>query len=360
MKHSHFITHLLLATFLQIIPIAVFSSNVKNQHINLGARSGLSKGIIFGEPALPTQLPWIAMLKIMDYQNRSWLCSAVMITPKFLLSAVHCFNPQGSLTGRAEFVEIRFNFVKLRNSNRHTLLITEHDIIKHPDFDKNELLNDICILKIPESACNFFDYDFNFPLLDRTPVEIVKHFEVAGWGMTETGGNPQSLMTVELDYLASNECNLKANYKVGNQLQNWVYNETQFCLYGDKNWEYSKRYKHRNTIRADACTGDSGGPVYSYKNGYRLNGLISFGPKNCGANIPGVYTRISSYIDWIKAVTKYDQTEVQSCKHFKIQDDDAHDDDDISFVQYIQEKFSSSSHGLNSDIATAILIYFFA
>lgn len=31
-----------------------------------------------------------------------------------------------------------------------------------------------------------------------------------------------------------------------------------------------------------------------------LLGLVSFGPRQCGlSNFPGVYTRISSYMEWI-------------------------------------------------------------
>lgn len=56
----------------------------------------------------------------------------------------------------------------------------------------------------------------------------------------------------------------------------------------------------------DSCTGDSGGPLladdfldgfspYSY-----LAGIVSFGPIPCGAeDIPGVYVKVSEYIDWI-------------------------------------------------------------
>lgn len=56
----------------------------------------------------------------------------------------------------------------------------------------------------------------------------------------------------------------------------------------------------------DACAGDSGGPlmgkdktlngtVYTY-----LAGIVSFGPRMCGKEgVPGVYTNVNQYIDWI-------------------------------------------------------------
>lgn len=55
----------------------------------------------------------------------------------------------------------------------------------------------------------------------------------------------------------------------------------------------------------DSCSGDSGGPLMlsQYFNGesrYFQHGIVSFGPRNCGSEgLPGVYTRVSQYMDWI-------------------------------------------------------------
>lgn len=66
---------------------------------------------------------------------------------------------------------------------------------------------------------------------------------------------------------------------------------SQMCVQGQENM--------------DACQGDSGGPLMneaiSSRDRFVLLGLVSFGPRTCGvSNFPGVYTRISSYIDWIQ------------------------------------------------------------
>ena len=49
--------------------------------------------------------------------------------------------------------------------------------------------------------------------------------------------------------------------------------------------------------------GDSGGPmVYENRNDFKayLIGIISFGPVPCGNGKPGIYTKISSWMDWIQ------------------------------------------------------------
>lgn len=61
----------------------------------------------------------------------------------------------------------------------------------------------------------------------------------------------------------------------------------------------------------DSCRGDSGGPLMTIsadKSGeinWYAAGVVSFGPSPCGMeNWPGVYTRVSKYVNWIVSKLK--------------------------------------------------------
>lgn len=68
-------------------------------------------------------------------------------------------------------------------------------------------------------------------------------------------------------------------------------------------------------VKSDTCMGDSGGPLIqmSEDSTYKIVvGITSFGPSFCNSNkLPGVYTRISSFIPWIKETVEKPNIDVR-------------------------------------------------
>jgi secreted trypsin-like serine protease len=82
-------------------------------------------------------------------------------------------------------------------------------------------------------------------------------------------------------------------------IKNW---NAQICC-GDINGE------------RDACQGDSGGGLYIPQNlsnifHYTIDGIVSYGEQCASPMKPGIYTRVSNYIDWIQTYSDFDITNI--------------------------------------------------
>lgn len=112
-----------------------------------------------------------------------------------------------------------------------------------------------------------------------------------GWGLIDFGADrSDDLLKVLLNIYPLTEC--RRFFEQTRKIPNGIV-ESQLCA-GNRGG------------RQDTCQGDSGGPLQVVTPGnnciYHVIGLTSFG-KSCGlSNSPGVYTRISSYLDWIESV----------------------------------------------------------
>lgn len=106
------------------------------------------------------------------------------------------------------------------------------------------------------------------------------------YSVEETSDN---LLKVDLNIFENNEC--KNLFQADRRLSEGIVTE-QLCA------GVPGQVK-------DTCLGDSGGPlqVILPENPcvQYIVGITSFG-KYCGGKAPGVYTRVSSYIDWIENI----------------------------------------------------------
>ena len=66
------------------------------------------------------------------------------------------------------------------------------------------------------------------------------------------------------------------------------------------------------TIGSDSCKGDSGGPLLTQagNDAAKIVGVVSFGTNKCDSSLPGIYTRVSSYVRWIQSVVFTDRAKL--------------------------------------------------
>ena len=152
----------------------------------------------------------------------------------------------------------------------------------HSGYNSNTIENDIALIILadavtPGGNVALVNYDNKF-------IDGGVDVTVYGWGLTVGGGQqvPEDLQRGFLKTMTNTECdNLWGSVN--------PVKEGMLCAF-DRNGAQGA---------TTACNGDSGGPlVDSRKN---LVGIVSWGENGCKATMPNVYTRVSTYVDWINS-----------------------------------------------------------
>ena len=106
-----------------------------------------------------------------------------------------------------------------------------------------------------------------------------------GWGLTSDGGRGATILQeARLPIMSNTTC------------------RNAWGPYYDQNTQLCAGYPEGGK---DTCQGDSGGPLCcQLSNGvWVLEGVTSFGAACASPGSPGVYTRVSSFRNWIRTVT---------------------------------------------------------
>lgn len=115
---------------------------------------------------------------------------------------------------------------------------------------------------------------------------------VAGWGRTSEGGESSDrLLEVDLPIIGHNSCVLRYRGSPDPdiaRLAAFIDEATMVCAGGAPEGG------------RDSCQGDSGGPLFVERgNRFVQAGVVSFGGGCARPDIPGIYSRVSLYSDWI-------------------------------------------------------------
>ncbi|MBW4718643.1 S1 family peptidase [Saccharothrix obliqua] len=222
--------------------------------------------IVNGAPS--TQVyPFMASLQ--DAATGEHSCGAVLIAPRWLLTAAHCVRDwDGALHHQARIG------TQDRTTGGTVLSVLETHV--HPAYTEVSAGNDIALAKLYGSAPQQ-------PIRIAPPEEAVPTTptRLLGWGNPEASQWAQCGAPVTLHWLNTS---ITEPAGCGADLR-----EKDLCT-------------HNPNGNAGSCWGDSGGPQITYPE-HRLLGVSSrLTTDFCGAR-PSIYTDATRHRDWITTVT---------------------------------------------------------
>jgi len=232
------------------------------------------------------EYPWqVAILKKDQYDN-VYVCGGALVGPNHVLTAAHCIkgHPASELRVRLGEWDV----------NRETEFYphVEKDvtsILIHPEFYQGNLYNDIALVKF-EGFVDLARYPHVSPacLPPKYQDFTGSRCWVTGWGKDSFGtvGKYQNILK-EVDVPVINNVDCENKLRRTRLGYDFKLDSGFICAGGEEG--------------KDACKGDGGGPLVCEKQGiWYLSGIVSWGV-GCGQHdVPGVYTKVSEYTDWVQ------------------------------------------------------------
>ncbi|XP_041030324.1 transmembrane protease serine 5-like isoform X2 [Carcharodon carcharias] len=231
--------------------------------------------IVGGQEAKMGSWPWQVTL----YYQYKHMCGGSIIDRYWVLTAAHCVHRSPFAYNWLVYAGILDRQVILFSSV--TSYVVEK-IIYNSNYDDETHDYDIALLKLKKPI--EFSNTVRAVCLPEYNQHVTpgKECWISGWGHVRADAYELEniLKEASVPLISTERCNSSCMY-------NGAVSPRMLCA----------GYKEG---KVDACQGDSGGPlVCEDVQAWHLTGVVSWGVGCAEANHPGVYTKVSEFLDWI-------------------------------------------------------------